>query len=150
MAEDTGLDVLCEDGVCVIDTAALKEKMSRRDQSQAVLILLTRGTYGSWDDGFSAIQVGNAALASESPATLLLLDDGVYFGVKGQDPSGLGLPSNIAYIEDFLDIDGRILALERSLTVRGLTADDLVEGIQVIPDALLAREIVAHRSTLTF
>ena len=152
MSEQEGLDALCEGGVCIIDTEALKQKAAsaKRDRAQAMLIFLTRGTYGRWDDGFSAIQVGNAVLAVEAPATLLLLDDGVYFGVKGQDPSGLGLPSNLAYIEDFLDLGGRILALDRSLEKRGLGQEDLVEGIQVIGDAQTVRELAGHRTTVTF
>ncbi|MDP2953595.1 MAG: hypothetical protein Q8O76_09805, partial [Chloroflexota bacterium] len=65
---------------CVIDMSKLKERpRSDVEKARATLILLTRGTYGHHDDGFSAIQVGNAVLAEEERATLLLLDDGVYF-----------------------------------------------------------------------
>lgn len=152
MEEHEKLDELCADGTCVIDTEALKKRAASvaRDRGQAVLIFLTRGTYGRYDDGFSAIQMGNALLAMLVPATMLLLDDGVYFGVKGQNPRGLGLPNNINYIEDFLELEGRILALRSSLEKRGLYEEDLVEGIQIIDSPQLVKELASHRASLTF
>src|SRR3972149_4680820 len=127
---------------CVIDTEALKRRRAEQEANgsagsngDAVLILLTPGTYGHPDDAFSAVQVGNAVLAVEQSATMLLLDDGVYFGVKGQDPIDLGLPNNIHYIQDFLDLGGRMLALRSSLEKRGLTQEDLLDGVEVIEPA---------------
>ncbi|MDP7240137.1 MAG: hypothetical protein QGH72_02875, partial [Dehalococcoidia bacterium] len=72
-------DDRCGDA-CVIDLS----KLQRRDSGgggncRSTLIILTRGTYGHHDDAFSAIQVGNALLAEEEQATLLLMEDGVYF-----------------------------------------------------------------------
>lgn len=139
---------------CVIDTEALKARLAERGPSpgngDGILILLTQGNYGHYDDVFSAIQVGNAVLAVELPATMLLLDDGVYFGVRNQDPRELGLRSNLYYIQDFLDLGGRMLALRGSLERRSLSTEDLVEGIQVIDAAQMAREVEAHRATVTF
>ena len=152
MEENEKLDELCADGTCVIDTEALKKRAASaaRDQRHAVLIFLTRGTYGRYDDGYSAIQVGNALLAMLVPATVLLLDDGIYFGVSGQNPRGLGVLSNIIFVEDFLQLDGRILALRSSLEKRGLNEEDLVEGIQIIESHQLVKELASHRSSLTF
>jgi sulfur relay (sulfurtransferase) DsrF/TusC family protein len=152
MGEHEKLDDLCADGTCVIDTEALKKRAASvvRDQRHAVLIFLTRGTYGRYDDGFSGIQMGSALLAMEVPATMLLLDEGVYYGVRGQNPRGLGLPNSIHYIEDFLELEGRILALRSSLEKRGLHEEDLVEGIQIIDSPQMAKELASHRVSLTF
>lgn len=152
MGEHEKLDELCADGTCVIDTEALKKRAASvvRDQRHAVLIFLTRGTYGRYDDGFSGIQMGSAMLAMEVPATMLLLDEGVYYGVRGQNPRGLGLPNSLHYIEDFLELEGRILALRSSLQKRGVGEEDLVEGIQIIDSPQVAREIASHRVSLTF
>lgn len=140
---------------CVIDTEALKARLAQResangDDGDGILILLTQGNYGRYDDVFSAIQVGNAVLAVELPATLLLLDDGVYFGVKNQDPRELGLRSNLFYIQDFLDLGGRMLALDSSMQRRSLAPEDLVDGVQVIDAAQMTREVDHHRATVTF
>lgn len=136
---------------CTIDLS----KMQRREagdggDGRATLIILTRGTYGHHDDAFSAIQVGNALLAEEERATLLLMEDGVYFAVKEQNPSPLGLPNNLRYMEDFLELGGRIVAVESALKKRGLTPQDLVEGVEVAPYSRLVRELESHAVSVTF
>ena len=45
-------------------------------------------------------------LATEKSATVVLLDEGVYFGVKNQDPSEIELLNNTDYIQDFLELGG--------------------------------------------
>jgi sulfur relay (sulfurtransferase) DsrF/TusC family protein len=155
MTEETRQENTSEEecAECVVDVAALRARLQEqgaRENGWSALILLTRGTYGHWDDAFSAIQVGNAVLAVEEAATMLLLDDGVYFAVKGQDPSDIGFTSNISYIQDFLDLGGRMLALQTSLEKRGLTQEDLLEGVQVITPSQMAAEVARHSVSVTF
>ncbi|MFQ6137027.1 MAG: DsrH/TusB family sulfur metabolism protein [Candidatus Hydrothermarchaeales archaeon] len=137
---------------CIIDTQKLLEKKSTGvgEEGTGILIFLTQGTYGLFDDSFNAIQVGNAVLATEENATILLMDEGVYFGVKNQDPSGIELPNNTNYIEDFLELGGRILALRPSLDRRGLIKDDLIGGVEVIDNSQVVNEIEKHKASLTF
>ncbi len=145
------MDEECDE--CVVDVAALKARLQsqgERERAWSALIMLTRGTYGHWDDAFSAIQVGNAVLAVEEAATMLLLNDGVYFAVKGQDPSDIGLANNTNYIQDFLDLGGRMLALRTSLERRGLLGEDLLEGVKVITVAQMVAEVARHNVSVTF
>jgi sulfur relay (sulfurtransferase) DsrF/TusC family protein len=137
---------------CVIDTKKLLEQKSAATTitGSDLLIFLTQGTYGLSDDSFNAIQVGTAVLASEKNATMVLLDEGVYFGVKNQDPSEIELLNNTNYIKDFLELGGRILALEPSLKKRGLLDEDIIEGIQSIDHPQLVQEIEKHKASLTF
>ena len=137
---------------CVIDIKKLLEKKgsATRETGSDLLIFLTQGTYCLFDDSFNAIQVGNAVLASEKNATMVLLDEGVYFGVKNQDPSGIELLNNTEYISDFLELGGRILALESSLKKRGLLDEDIIEGIRSIDYPQLVQEIEKHKASLTF
>jgi sulfur relay (sulfurtransferase) DsrF/TusC family protein len=94
--------------------------------------------------------VGNAILAEEERATLLLVEDGVYFAVREQNPSPLGLPNNLRYVEDFLELGGRIVAVESALKKRGLTPQDLVEGVEVAAYPRLVRELESHAVSVTF
>ena len=137
---------------CVIDLSKRQKKAPTESQGdgRATLIILTQGTYGHHDDGFSAIQVGSALLAEEERATLLLLEDGVYFASRDQNPSSLGLPNNLRYIQDFLELGGRILALDTSLRRRGLSPEDLVPGVEVIPPSQMLKEVEAHHASVTF
>ncbi|MEE8323038.1 MAG: DsrH/TusB family sulfur metabolism protein [Candidatus Bathyarchaeia archaeon] len=141
----------CDD-TCVIDIKKLLEKKGAvsAETGSDLLILLTEGTYGTFDGPFNAIQIGNAVLALEKNATIVLLDEGAYFGVKNQDPSEIELLNNTDYIKDFLDLGGRILALEPSLKKRGLLDDDIIEGIKLIDHAQLVQEIEKHKTSLTF
>ncbi|MBI2849232.1 MAG: DsrE family protein [Chloroflexi bacterium] len=155
MAEETKISTTAgeECDECAPDLSKLRER--RQEDGAAhinwwVLIMLTRGTYGHWDDGFSAIQVGNAVLAVEEGATLLLIDDGVYFAARGQDPSEIGLTNNISFIRDFLDLGGRMLALDTSLAKRGLSAADLLEEVQIINARQMVGEIEKHQVSVTF
>lgn len=136
---------------CVIDLNQVKRRAAgEAGNGRATLIILTRGTYGHHDDAFSAIQVGNALLAEEEQATLLLVEDGVYFAVKEQNPSALGLPNNLRYVEDFLELGGRIVAVEPALRKRGLTPQELVEGVEVAPYSRIVRELESHAVSVTF
>lgn len=137
---------------CVIDLSKLKAKAEKKEagDGRATLIILTRGTYGHHDDGFSAIQVGNALLAEEERATLLLIEDGVYFATREQNPADLGLPNNLRYIEDFMELGGRVVAVEGSLKKRGLTPQDLVAGVEVVPYSRAVEEVEAHAVSVTF
>ena len=137
---------------CVIDLKTLLEKKGAvsAETGSELLILLTEGTYGTFDGPFNAIQIGNAVLALEKNATIVLLDEGVYFGVNNQDPSEIELLNNTDYIQDFLGLGGRILALEPSLKKRGLLEDDIIEGIKLIDHSQLVQEIEKHDVSLTF
>ncbi len=137
---------------CVIDTKKLLENRGavRAGTGSDLLIFLTEGTYGLFDGPFNAIQIGNAVLATEKNATIVLLDEGVYFGVKNQDPSEIELPNNTNYIQDFLELGGLILALEPSLKKRGLLIGDLIDGITLIDHSQLVQEIEKHKVSLTF
>lgn len=151
MAEEVKTPESCGDE-CVIDLSKLARKAEARPDGdgRATLIILTRGTYGHHDDGFSAIQVGNALLAEEEKATLLLMEDGVYFATRNQNPADLGLPNNLRYIEDFMELGGRIVALDSSLKKRGLSSQDLAQGVEVVSYSRVVEEIGNHAVSVTF
>lgn len=135
---------------CVIDLSKLKNRGSAEPPAWGVLILVGRGTYGHWDDAYSATQVANALVASEAGATFLLYGDGVFLVAKEQDPAALGYINNLHTLRDFLDLGGKILVEEQSLAQRGLGTDDLHPGVEIIDRTRLVREIGRHQVALTF
>ena len=145
-------EVDCESGECVIDLSKLagRKKGERLSPDGGILIILARGTYGHFDDGYSAIQAANAALAVEEDAAILLLDDGVYFGVKGQDTREIDIVNNTSFITDLIEVGGRVMAIKPSLEKRGLTEEDLIEGIEVVENSRCVREILDYKVSLTF
>jgi sulfur relay (sulfurtransferase) DsrF/TusC family protein len=120
------------------------------EKRNSVLILLTRGTYGHDDDAIGAILVGNGLLGVKHRTTMLLLDDGVYFVVKNQDPSFIELANNLSDINDFVELGGRMVVHESSLSKRHLTKDELIDGVEIINDTQIIQEIEDHDISMTF
>ncbi len=151
-------DVECgPDGdVCVIDTKKLIEERAKQGGKDAsseinsVLFLITRGTYGRFDDAYGAILVANAALAKQQAATLMLIGNGVYLSMKDQEPSDIFLQSNLPEISDFIELGGRILVHRGSMEKRGIKRDELLEDIELIEDNRIITEIENHNNSLTF
>lgn len=116
----------------------------------STLVIITKGTYNHHDDGYTAILLANAIAAFQEHATVLLMDDGVYMAVKGQDSTTLGLPNFVKYLSDLKELQGRILVFGDSLKRRNLEARELVESVKIIDVEELCREIKEHQVTVTF
>ena len=118
--------------------------------NKKILIALMHGTYGHHDDCYGAIQLANAIVAKGGEVTLFLRRDGVYFAMKGQDPTGLGLPNNLEEISDFLELGGTIKVDSNALASRGLELEDLVEELEIIDSSRVIELIEEHEFCLTF
>ncbi len=142
--------------VCYIDTEALKKEMAKKGAGgkapakDSVLFMVTRGTYGRYDDVYGAILVANATLAKQQGATMLLINDGIYLAMKDQEPSRIALASNLPEISDFHELGGRLLAHRESLEKRGVDPADFIDGVEIIEDDRIVLEIERHSVSLTF
>ncbi len=143
--------------VCYIDTEALKKEMAEKGSGgqappakDSVLFMVTRGTYGRYDDVYGAILVANATLAKQQGATMLLINDGIYLAMKDQEPSRIALASNLPEISDFHELGGRLLAHRESLEKRGVDSSDFIDGVEIIEDDRIVLEIERHSVSLTF
>jgi len=88
--------------------------------------------------------------AFEQHAIIAFIDDGVYQIKKGQNAKLLGMKNfaptygiiemekEDADEDDDIDMEWRIVVEEESMTARGLTPEDLVLGVEVLPSAELA------------
>ena len=142
--------------VCFIDTEALKKEMVQKGaggqvhDERSVLFMMTRGTYGRFDDVYGAILVANATLAKQQGATMLLINDGIYLAMKDQEPSRISLASNLPEISDFHELGGRLLAHRESIEKRGVEPADFIDGVEIIEDDRIVLEIERHSVSLTF
>ena len=157
MVDDKADSVCGPDGdVCVIDTKKLLEERARQGVKAqgtgkySVLIMITRGTYGRFDDAYGAVLVANAALAKQQAVTMMLMGNGIYFVTKNQEPSDISLPCNLPEISDFIELGGQILVHRISMEKRGVDRDELIEGIELIEDDRVITEIEKHNVSLTF
>jgi tRNA 2-thiouridine synthesizing protein D len=119
-------------------------------KTQSLLIYCTHGTYGRDDDAYGAILQANTALARGMQVTFVLVDDGVLMAKKGQNPDKIGLPNNLNEITDFIELEGRLVVIKESLHERGVSATELVDGIEILDFTHLIPLIEQHQISLTF
>jgi sulfur relay (sulfurtransferase) DsrF/TusC family protein len=153
--EKPGIECGPDGDVCVIDTKKLIEERAKQGPKgpgpeNSVIFMITRGTYGRFDDAYGAILVANAALAKQQAATLMLIGNGIYLAMKDQEPSDIFLPNNLPEISDFIELGGRILVHRESMDKRGVAREELLEDIEMIKDNRIVTEIEKHKVSLTF
>jgi uncharacterized protein involved in oxidation of intracellular sulfur len=93
-----------------------------------VLIILHDGPYGA-ERAYQALRLADALLQSEPELelTLYLTSDGVYCARRGQrTPAGY---HNVERMLKPVLRRGSVMACRRCLEARGLTRDELIEGI---------------------
>lgn len=114
-----------------------------------ILIFENLAPYGH-EETFAAFSYANACLAKGHAATIALLDDGVYSVIDGQDPTDIGLPNNEDVIQDFLDLGGRILVCKTCLDRRGVSEDELIDGVETTTSYRMVDEVKEHDVSVTF
>ena len=146
-----------EDGCgdeCAIDLSSVKRHLTSAPQSDGeekkILLLITHGTYGYLDDVLGSVYIGNASKARLLDSTIVLMGDGVYCAVNGQDPSDISYPSNIGLVSDYIELEGELYVLQSSIEKRGITPDEFLDGTKVLKDEELAGKVEDHTVILTF
>lgn len=118
--------------------------------SQSVCIISTRAPYR----GQAAREALDTALVSASydiPTSLLLMGDGVFQLLKGQDTSGIPR-KNLSAMLQVLPLYGidTVHVDEVSIEERGITVDDLHDAITVLSQGELPLFIQQHSRVLNF
>ncbi|MCP4358950.1 MAG: hypothetical protein GY796_13100 [Chloroflexi bacterium] len=99
-----------------------------------------------------AFVVGNTALASGQEATLMLTISGVWVATKGYT-DGLqadGFQPLGELVQDFIANNGRVWVCNACANPRQISADDLIEGAQMIGAATAVDALVSGAQTLSF
>lgn len=98
----------------------------------SVLIIIDKGPYG-WEDAFSGFFVEIACLNRQINADVVLIEDGVYAALDGQNSDDLKFPG-VGELTYLIFPEGNIFVYNDSLKERGILEDDLVETVEVIND----------------
>ncbi|HYG56495.1 MAG TPA: DsrE family protein [Symbiobacteriaceae bacterium] len=119
----------------------------------SICVLITQAPYGLVHAAEGVRHV-NGALSQGFSASALLTDDGVWLACKGQNAGQTGYTSLSEALEAALNKqDGpkpRVLVHGQSLAERGLTAADLIDGIELTDDAGLAALLAESQYLLRF
>lgn len=96
--------------------------------------------------------MGNAALAMESQATIVLQGAGVALAKKGchEHVFAAGLPPLSELLRDFLEQGGKIWVCVPCIKERRITADMLVEGAETTAAGKVVAEVLEADATLNY
>jgi tRNA 2-thiouridine synthesizing protein C len=98
----------------------------------SVLIIIDKGPYG-WEDAFSGFFIEIACLNRQLNADVVLIEDGVYAALDGQNSDDLKFPG-VGELTYLIFPEGNIFVYNDSLKERGILKDDLVETVEIIND----------------
>lgn len=103
-----------------------------------------------------ALDVNAYAVAGDVELTLVLKDHGVELALGGaachQDTiAGVEVPASVPAtdLRALLDSGVRVLAVEADLRARGLTAGDLLDGVEIVDEPVVAELLAACDVTLS-
>jgi predicted peroxiredoxin len=103
------------------------------DKMMKVIIEISHAPFGH-ENTFAGLYTATASLSKGMDVTVILRDDGVFTGLMGQnDPlKNINLPPTEDQIEDIIELDGRVIADSEALSIRGISQDELIEGIEIL------------------
>lgn len=81
--------------------------------------------------------MGNAALATDEPATVVLQGAGVYLGKKGYTDHihAPAFDPLTKLVQTFVELGGRIFVCAPCIKERNIVESDLIEGAQIVAGA---------------
>ena len=98
-----------------------------------------------------SLEVVLIAATFDQDVSLAFLDDGVYELIKGQDTKATGIKNHSKTYRALEGYDVEKLYVEQeSLAARGLTEDDLIVDVNVLPSAELGALMAAQDVVLSF
>jgi tRNA 2-thiouridine synthesizing protein C len=100
--------------------------------AKSILIFVRGPPYGA-ADSYAGLRLGLSTAVHEVDTKIILFGEGVYNALKGQNSKKIGAPSNAGIIEDVIAMGGTVYCLKEDLGECGVSTDELVEDIEIIP-----------------
>ncbi|HEY3366121.1 MAG TPA: DsrE family protein [Symbiobacteriaceae bacterium] len=119
---------------------------------RSICVLISQAPYGTVHAAEGVRHV-NGALSQGFQAVAVLVDDGVWVARPGQQPGASGFTSLSDALTAALKASGpvpRVAVHRPSLEARGLTAADLIAGVELVDDAGLTQIITETQFLLRF
>ncbi len=125
--------------------------------SRDVLIVVRHGPYGGFQAA-EALRHANGSLSLGFRPIMVLVDDGVYLAQTGQDPGTSEWFSLGGTLEEIIarglyekkDSPAEFYVDSDSLRRRGISPDDMVEGLEPIENEKIADLMTSHRLQMVF
>ncbi len=118
---------------------------------KSILTIIKSAPYGR-EDAFAGLRFSLSQLAAGmlDHCDTILVEDGVYNAVLGQQSDVIRMPSNLEATEDLFDLDGRVLCVFEHMEAREISRDEILEDVEVVPIADLPEIIEAYDAFVTY
>ena len=97
---------------------------------------------------FTAARIGLTSVMEEIETTIILMEDGVYCAVKGQESKQFF--QVVEVLQDFLEAGGKILVCGLCIKERGIKSEDLIDGAEIIDIHRLVNTMKESDQTVFF
>jgi sulfur relay (sulfurtransferase) complex TusBCD TusD component (DsrE family) len=97
---------------------------------------------------FTGARIAVAAKMEDSDVTVILMEDGVYCGMKGQESKEFFKISEL--LENLLELGGKVLVCGMCIKERGIPKELLIKGAEIIDLHTLVRTMAAGDQTVFF
>jgi len=114
-----------------------------------MLVLITKPPYGL-EDAFAGLRFALTVVSNGMPTTVVMLEDGVYNGIKGQKGSAISMPSNEDAISDLIALEVPILLVKESLESRNLPYQKLNSFCKIVSEDEIREIVKNHQFIATF
>jgi sulfur relay (sulfurtransferase) DsrF/TusC family protein len=96
------------------------------------------------ENTFAAFYIGKVYNLRGMSVTIILRKDGIFAGIKGQDNplENINLPSTELMLEEMMEMEVSVVAEKDSMNARGLSQEDLMEGIEPVDSDEINRLLV--------
>jgi tRNA 2-thiouridine synthesizing protein C len=100
--------------------------------AESLLVLITKGPYG-YEEAFAGARLvlGGKVSGLMDNSSILLIGDGTLNAVADQKPEAVGMPSNLAALQDFIDMEGEVYCVEEDFRQR-VGDMKVMDGIKLV------------------
>ena len=110
-------------------------------------IVIRHSAYGR-EDAYAAIRMAAVGMQYGLPSDIILCEDGVWNAVRDQFAESIEMPSNEEHLINSIETGAKVYVDASSLEERGISEEDLVEGVSVVGCEELAEVILSHDAVL--
>ncbi len=96
-----------------------------------MLVIITKPPYGV-EDAFAGFRFALSTVSNGMPTTVLMIDDGVFNAVKGQNAGTIGMPTNEDAIMDLVGLEVPVFVAKEAYDKRGLPSGKFNEICKLI------------------
>lgn len=110
-------------------------------------VMIFESPYGR-EKPYTALRFSLTALTDGHQVTVILIQDGVFAGKSGQNPSDY--PNLDEYLRNAIEEGLKVIACGVCCNARGVKQDDLIKGITIVGMHEIVQVVAESDKTLTF